>query len=301
MKCMNNKILSHLLYMLLLAAIWSACGKEKLTITAPPLGLGGDSTALTPTDKFVYDSLTVPYNIAVYYKWQPGMLDFPYEIVPPKDEKVVPALKALLAIAFRPYNEQTGNSDFLRRYLPKTFKMAGSAQYESNGTMILGQAEGGTAMLLYQINYITNLAADSATLKQMCHTMHHEFGHILAQNVMYPVSFKTISTGYTGNWYNVSNEEARSKGFITAYAMSDPSEDWVEMISCMLVGCENGPTGYAEYEATIAAQTGGPGSPDYEQIKAKEALVVDYFAKVWKIDFYALQRKCRRAFAGYIQ
>ncbi|MFY0254120.1 substrate import-associated zinc metallohydrolase lipoprotein [Chitinophaga sp. 30R24] len=298
---MKLKIFRNLLLLIIATITWSACKKEQLGLITPPLGLGGDSTAITPTDQFIYDSLTVPYNVAVYYKWQPGMLDFPAEIVPPTAEKTEEALKALLAISFRPYNDITGSTKFLRRYFPKTIKMAGSGEYLSNGAIFLGQAEGGTAMLLYEINYVTRLAKDSAVLKQMAHTMHHEFGHILNQNIIYPTPFKTISTGYTGNWYNVSDPDARKQGFITAYAMSAPDEDFVEMVSSMLIGCPNGNSGYDDYEKVLADQTGGTSSQAYQQIKAKEAIVVDYYARAWNIDFYALQRNCRRALHGYFQ
>jgi hypothetical protein len=57
---------------------------------------------------------------------------------------------------------------------------------------------------------------------------------------------------------------------------------------------------YLEYEAMLA-QTGGPNSTGYKTIKAKEAIVVDYFQRVWNIDFYALRAKCRQAFLNYIQ
>lgn len=285
-----------------LLAGMAACKKEKFTpLTTPPPGLGGDTWPQDSVDKFIYDSLTVPYNVAVYYKWLPGQLDFPSDITPPDAAKVVPVLKALLNVAYAPYNQQTGSTAFLRRYLPKTLEMAGSAEYLPNGARFLGQAEGGTAMLLYEVNYFSRKKADSNAFKQMMHTMHHEFGHILHQNVLYPVSFKTISTGYTGNWYNISDSAARQLGFITSYAQAAPDEDFVEMISTMLSGGEGGPSGgYDEYEALLT-QTGGPGSSGYATIKQKEAVVVDYFQRVWKIDFYALRAKCRTAFVNYLQ
>ena len=175
MKC--HIFLKITLVTVLSAAVWSSCKKETVNLTTPPPGLGGDTWVEDATDKFIYDSLTVPYNIAVYYKWVPGMLDFPSNIVPPEAEKVVPMLKAILAVAFAPYNQQTGSTVFLRKYLPKTYKLAGSAEYLSNGAIFLGQAEGGTAMLLFQVNYFTRKTQDSAVLKEMVHTMHHEFGH----------------------------------------------------------------------------------------------------------------------------
>ena len=295
---MRQKINAGCLISLLLA--FGACKKDTATLSSIPVGLGGDTWAQDSTDVFIHDSLTVPYNIAVNYKWVPGTLDFPSDITPPDESKVEPMLRALLTICFQPYNDITGSNTFMRRYLPKTFNLAGSAEYLPNGAIFLGQAEGGTAMLLYQVNYFSRKAVDSGTLKQQMHTMHHEFGHILHQNVLYPVAFKTISTGYTGTWYNITDSAARAMGFITSYAQAAPDEDFVEMISSMLAGGPNGPTGYDEYEELLT-QTGGPGTTGYNTIKQKEAVVVDYFQRVWNIDFYALRVKCRNAFKGYIQ
>jgi substrate import-associated zinc metallohydrolase lipoprotein len=134
----------------------------------------------------------------------------------------------------------------------------------------------------------------------MIHTIHHEFGHILHQNILFSPTYKTITGNYTATWFNVSDASARTQGFITAYAMAAPEEDFVEMISSMLVGGPNGPTGYDNYEKLLT-QAGSTTSTGYLAIKAKEAIVVDYFAKTWNIDFYGLQTKCRAALAGFLQ
>lgn len=298
------KLFSRILPLLCLAALagLTSCKKDKFTpITTPPVGLGGDNSPKTAIDTFIYDSLTVPYNVAVYYKWLPGELDFPSDITPPDESKVIPMCKALLNVAYAPYNKITGSTLFLRKYLPKALELAGSAEFLPNGAIFLGQAEGGTAMLLYQVNNFSRLTADSNTFKQTMHTMHHEFGHILHQNIYYPVAYKTISTGYSANWYNIPDAVARQNGFITAYASSAPDEDFVEMISSMLSGGPNGPSGgYDEYEQLLV-QAGGPGSVGYETIKQKEAIVVDYFARSWNIDFYALRAICRSSFVNYLQ
>jgi hypothetical protein len=55
MQPMKLNILSNAFLFLLLAGAWSACKEEKLNITVPPVGLGGDSTAKTPTDIFIHD------------------------------------------------------------------------------------------------------------------------------------------------------------------------------------------------------------------------------------------------------
>ncbi|MEO5593138.1 MAG: putative zinc-binding metallopeptidase [Chitinophagaceae bacterium] len=286
----------------LVATLLASCKKEDFTpLTVAPPGLGGDTWVQDDVDKFILDSLVVPFNVAVNYRWIPGQLDYPSDITPPDKDKVVPMLKALLNVAYAPYTQQTGNTAFLRRYLPKTLILAGSAEYLPNGTKFLGQAEGGTSMLLFEVNIFSRLKKDSNTFKQTMHTMHHEFGHILNQNVAYPISFKTISTGYTGNWYNIPSATARVNGFITQYAQAAPDEDFVEMVSTMLAGGEGGTGGsYGEYEQLLA-QAGSTTSAGYKTIKAKEAVVVDYFARVWNIDFYALRAKCRSAFVNYLQ
>ncbi len=174
----------------LLLLIVASCRKDSFTpLTTAPPGLGGDTWAPDAIDKFIYDSLTVPFNVAVNYRWLPGQLDFPSDITPPDKDQVVPVLKALLNVAYAPYTQQTGSPAFLRRYLPKTLELAGSAEYLPNGAKFLGQAEGGTAMLLYEVNTYSRLKKDSNTFKQTMHTMHHDFGHILHQNVLYPVAF----------------------------------------------------------------------------------------------------------------
>ena len=68
----------------------TSCKKDSFTpITVPPVGLGGDDWKQDSIDVFIHDSLTAPYNVAVYYKWEPGMLDFPSDITPPDAETLI--------------------------------------------------------------------------------------------------------------------------------------------------------------------------------------------------------------------
>ena len=297
---MNTNIKTVFFSLTLLLALFS-CKKNDFTpLTTPPFGLGGETWAKDSTDKFIYDSLTIPYNIAVYYRWMPNDFNMSANIVPPDENKVIPMLKTLTNVAFPPYNDQTGSTAFLKRYLPKTFVLAGSAEWQPNGTIVLGQAEGGTRITYFQLNTFSRLKKDSAILKQIIHTMHHEFGHILHQNILFSTSYQNITGGYTGTWFNITDVNARKSGFITAYAMASPQEDFVEMIASMLVGAQGGPTGYDNYEKLLT-QAGTATSAPYLALKAKEAVVVDYFKRVWNIDFYTLQALCRTRLAAFYQ
>ena len=81
-----------------MSLIITSCKKEDALGNVDNIpGLGGDTWAPGAIDDYIFDSLTVPYNIAVKYKWDQGELqdDFNKDLVPPKEEKVIPLLGAI--------------------------------------------------------------------------------------------------------------------------------------------------------------------------------------------------------------
>ena len=187
----------------------------------------------------------------------------------------------------------------MKKYCPKFFVLAGRASWNVDGTITLGQAEGGRKILLYQLNDFRVKGmdgyqpTDSFTVKQMFHTIEHEFAHILHQNVMYPQEFKQISVGnYTSNWNNVTDEAANELGFVSAYAMSFPDEDFVEMTSMMLV----------EGRAWFNSMVNSIADEDAQsKLRRKEAAVVNYFKDVWNINFYSLQTRTRASITTLVK
>lgn len=76
----------------------ASCRKEEQLGSIDNIpGLGGDTWTSTPIDKWIYDSLTVPYNIAVKYKWDQGELSqfLDKTLVPSKEEKVIPLMSSV--------------------------------------------------------------------------------------------------------------------------------------------------------------------------------------------------------------
>lgn len=137
--------------------------------------------------------------------------------------------------------------------------------------------------------------ADSVVPKQMFHVIHHEFAHILDQNIRRPVEFDAIGVGfYTSDWINTNDQEARKDGFITAYALSNPNEDFAEMISIMLI---EGRAGFDRIVNSITGTSVRGTTPEQAKAKLrnKETLVVNYFKQAWQIDFYTLQTRVRTA------
>ncbi len=268
---------------------FASCKKDELKVVAP-VDLGGETWQKTQLDQWLYDSLTLPYNIRVVYRWLPGELNhLDNNLTPPDESKIIPAMSAIKRVWIDPYNAVLGNDQFIKAYSPKQFILIGSVEYNPNGTVLLGQAEGGNSIAFFDINQ--NFDKNEFTsIRRMIQTSHHEFAHILHQNILYPPEFRGVSsnlglTGYTGTWFNVSEEEARENGYITNYSMATADEDFVEMIANMLM------EGKPRFEEIVASV-----NPTAAQaLRSKEQFVVNYFKEVWGIDFYALQTRVQNA------
>ena len=290
-----------------LAALFAACEKEDPLDGVDDIpGLGGDTWAQGPIDKWIFDNLTVPYNIAVKYKWDQSEIELDKTVVPVKEEQVIPVMSAIKKAWIDVYEAEAG-SLFVKKYTPKFFILQGSGSYNPDGTTTLGTAEGGRKVVLYQLNYFRTKdmagykPSDSTLIKQVFQTIHHEFGHILHQNIMYPLDYKRINVGlYTTNWNNVSDMAALQDGFITPYSMSGPDEDFVEMVAIMLT---EGKSGFDRMVNSISGTSpnGTTAEEAKSRLRQKETLVVDYFRTVWKIDFNSLQARTRTAVESLIR
>ncbi|WP_205512519.1 zinc-binding metallopeptidase [Longitalea arenae] len=284
----------HKIYLVMLAlVVFASCKKEDdLGDVSNIPGLGGDTWATTPIDTYIMNNFTTPFNVSAKYKYDQGELDFDKTLTPPREEKIIPVLSAIKRVWIDNYVAEAGKL-FMQRYIPKFFVLVGSANWNIDGTITLGTAEGGRRIVLYVLNDFRvkgdpgYRAGDTTNIKMMFHTIEHEFAHILHQTVMYPEDFKRISVGdYTSNWNNIADSEANEKGFISAYAQSAPDEDFVEMISLMLA------EGKAGYEAFVA---GINNASARDKLRQKEVIVVNYFKDVWGINFYSLQTRTRNS------
>ena len=261
-----------------------ACTKEEKLDTSNLLGLGGDTFAKGAIDTWLYDSMTKPYNIDVKYRWDPWEVALDATLVPPDESKVVTAMSVVKQIWIEPYNAETGSENFIKTYAPKTFVLVGSPQYEFNSE-ILAKAEGGQKIVMFVINRFDK--NNIVELRRMLETIQHEFAHILHQNILYPQEFRQITPGYTSTWFNITNEQAQSQGFVSSYAMNIPDDDFAETVAKMLI------EGRARFNELVVAQN----STAQAALRRKEQIIVDYFKKAWNIDFYSLQTRTQQALA----
>ncbi len=282
----------------------SSCKKEDPLGSVDNIpGLGGDTWTPGAIDAWILDSLTIPYNIGVKYKWDQGELqgDFNKDLVPPKEDKVIPLMSAINKAWINPYVTEAG-LPFFKNVSPKFFVLVGSPAYE-RGAVKLGTAEGGRKVTLYDVNDFRikgmpgYVLSDTDNVKQVFHTIHHEYAHILDQNIKVPVEFSQSSaSSYTSDWLNVSPQGAKNEGFISQYAISQAREDWAEMVSLLLV---EGQAWFNQYVNSInytgTTPNGTTAAMAQARLRQKEAVVVSYFKQAWNIDFRSLQARSKTA------
>ena len=233
-------------------------------------------------DKWLLENYTFPYNVEMKYKMEDIESDMKYHLVPADSAKTAKLSIIMKYLWFDAYNEVVG-PDFIKENMPRTIHFIGSPAYNSEGTMVLGTAEGGLKITLYMVNSLDDeTLKDYDTMnKYYFHTLHHEFTHILNQKIPYDQSYKLITeSGYvSGDWYLISDKTAHQAGFITPYAMVEPLEDFAEMLSGYVTMSQS------EWNAILAdAGTTGAAS-----ISAKLDIVRNYMQESWNVDIDQLR------------
>ncbi len=295
--------------MLALSSLVVASCKKKEVLTDDIVGLGGDKWAKSSLDQWIYDNYTKPFNIEVKYKWDRSELSEIYKtVVPIKEDLVIPVMDIIKQTWINPYIEVKG-ADFIKTYSQKQFYLAGSPSHNADGTITLGQAEAGRKIIMLDLNTFDK--TNKRAVRRILHTMHHEFGHILHQNIAFTPEFQRISIGsYTPTWFNLSNAEALSMGFITPYASSGKDDDFVEMLATLVEGGEanfdnviNNLFVLGSNGAVVRSALGV-----YEQntearskLLRKKAIVIDYLKEKWGIDLAELQAKTQAAIEAQAQ
>ncbi len=83
--------MKHFTISLFILALFAGCRKDDDPGNVDNIpGLGGDSWAKGPIDRWIEDSLTATLNVTVKYKWEQGELDPTKTLVPPHEDKIIP-------------------------------------------------------------------------------------------------------------------------------------------------------------------------------------------------------------------
>ncbi|KKX51247.1 substrate import-associated zinc metallohydrolase lipoprotein [Sphingobacterium sp. IITKGP-BTPF85] len=181
--------------------------------------------------------------------------------------------------------QKIGGIPFIKTYTPKQFALFGSGDYDVDGSVKGGTADGGRRITLYGINNFSTENANSVLGNLQ--VIHHEFTHILNQNRFIPGEYGRVSVGdYYSNWTAQENTTAlaRSLGFITPYARKSIGEDFAEVLSHLIVA---GQLYYDDFAYNS-------GKDAYPKFKQKESIVRDYMMQNFNIDVTQLQIEFQR-------
>lgn len=277
------KILKQYRTLLFVAGIltFAACanddqlGESQLDYTQP---------AKTDLDNWIATNYLNPYNINAQYRWNQNTVDNSRFLFPPMVESVQPALEVVKQIWLDSYTT-VGGYDFVKKIAPREIVLVGGVNSNSNGTRILGIADSGQRITLFEVDYLDT--HNRANVTEFIHTIQHEYVHILNQNKPFDEqAWQKISPGdYTATWHLEVLQNSRNLGFVTNYARNNIIEDFAETASAILTSSK------AEYEAILNSIANPFGRAKLQQ---KEAMVVQYYKDAFNIDFYALRDEAEK-------
>ena len=157
-----KKNLIYFLVLLLFPAVLAACSEDDLSSTSviqPPQVVQNDF------DRWLDRHYLAPYNIEFQDRYTDIESSMGYYLTPADYNQSIALAKLVIALCLEPYDEVTGSRDFIRAYFPKIIFLTGSPAYKSNGSIILGTAEGGKKITLFNVDALQIASIDASTTR----------------------------------------------------------------------------------------------------------------------------------------
>lgn len=276
--------LTSLLLIMLLATVCGCQDDEKLNVPQKTQPLSDDEI-----DQYLQSNFVDRYGIAVRYKYVDRYVDQTKRVSPPLREIVVPMMDFLTEFWVEPYSAVPNGSQFFRKHVPAEIVLIGSPMFNEDGTVTLGTADSGARITLTECNALDIDNRDWLFLQ--LRVIYHEFAHIVHQRYNLPANWQLISPeGYTsaGSWYNLTDDEALQRGFVTPYATLDFNEDFAEVVSSILYD----PDFYTKYIddepncTTIDCQLRNDGRV---KLRLKYSSVLNHYEAVTGVDLLSVR------------
>lgn len=278
-----KKLVYKIVLMLTVFVCSMSCDKEA-ALDVDVRDFNPDDYVSGPLDYWLTAEFVDPYNIEVVYRWKRELAPIGKDMVPPREDRVQEAMEAVRDTWLLPYLEIAGQN-FIKPLAPKQIVLHGSEEYNDNGTITLGTADGGRRVVLNVINRFDKTNREAT--KRMMRTVHHEFTHIINQMVLIPADYQEISRGgYLANWTNENDDRAKELGFVSRYARMNEMEDFAEMTAHLLVEGQLWFDNWVSSSPAVGA----------ERLRLKEQAVRDYFLLNFEIDFTELQAAVANSF-----
>lgn len=265
--------------------ILTSCSEDSLSDTSI---FDTESPERNELDNWLQTEYVNPYNIDFKYRFEDKESDHQYNLLPADYDKSIALAKLVKFLWLESYEELMNDEGmFIKTYCPKIITLIGSKAYNPDShSVVLGTAEGGLKVVLYNVNELDTDNPDVEVLNEWYFkTMHHEFAHILHQTKDYPVEYNEITMGkYTGpSWINLSEKEALELGFISNYASTESQEDFVEIIA-----------NYVTHDAQWWKERMDMAGEGKEPLQQKLEIVKEYLTTSWDISLDELRTIVQR-------
>ena len=290
------KKLIYSITIVLAALAASSCQRD---VIEPESVIKDSTVEMNDFDRWLEVNFLKPYNIEFKYRYALNESDMGYYTVPADVNSSVIYAHLVKYLCIDTYDEIAGVS-FTRSYFPKMFFLIGTWEYRNNGSIVLGTAEAGKKIMLAGVNelplvldYYEGAELDDYLNTYYIKTIHHEFTHILNQTKAFSDSFKLITSAtYVADACFDTDEYWRGRGYITAYAQSEPREDFAELLSEYVThnaAWWDEQISAASKETAEVRKTDPSAQDGATLIESKIDIVRNYMQDSWNIDIDVLR------------
>ena len=290
------KKLIYSIAIVLAALAASSCQRD---VIEPESVIKDSTVEMNDFDRWLEVNFLKPYNIEFKYRYALNESDMGYYTVPADVNSSVIYAHLVKYLCIDTYDEIAGVT-FTRSYFPKMFFLIGTWEYRNNGSIVLGTAEAGKKIMLAGVNelplvfqYYEGAELDDYLNTYYIKTIHHEFTHILNQTKAFSDSFKQITSAtYVADACFDTDSYWRGRGYITAYAQSEPREDFAELLSEYVThnaAWWDKQISDASKETAEVRKTDPSAQDGATLIESKIDIVRNYMQDSWNIDIDVLR------------
>lgn len=301
---------------------FSSCGEDALSSTSV-IAQRQSSVQETELDRWIRDSITLPYGIEVVYRQENhggAATDYLY---PPRREQVKPVLRAFRTLCLESFAfADQDRSNFLLGRAPLRLVLYGGAYADAHGMVRLSLPQAPTTMMLTHCNAFS--PDDPNKVYLLARMGFHQLSRRLLAQLPYDrVAFSAISGDrYTGSTASLVapwqagrtidqqfgiDSWANKRGFLTIHGMVSSEEDMAEMISATICATPlqvqqaltEAATPDTDADPEVQARYTEEAKVATQQLRRKQAFVTDYLQKVWHVDFRRWQITTARKLRSY--
>ncbi len=190
-----KKILKNSIYAIFTLLLFS-CASEEALLDESVIDAGRSKREQTELDKWIMQTITIPYGIEVVYYWDKKNAEADSYTFPPKTENIKPVLETVKALWLDLYSDKSiGGAEFWKGKNPLKLYLYGGKNLDPDGQELIGNASSvGREIFIYNVNEFDPKNKEKVYV--LMRSVHHQFAKLLT--TIYPYNryeFSLISNG----------------------------------------------------------------------------------------------------------